>query len=532
MAANNLFAPPTKEELAIVQSKDKDGDLFAPPTQEELARVNPPTDVLGMVKAGLSGAGNFLTLGHYPEILAAEDKAADYGKGLINKLRGKPVEESPSFDQGIDTKRSQIRKLQTDNPYSYGTGTAAAALGGGGLINAGLKGIGLAAEIPTTLASRIGTAGTQGMALGTAQNPNTEPGEHGLNLDKRLQGGMSGGALSTAAQGAAELAKPVIEAAKKIPAKMQDLANSAAFKSTGAMLKDFREAYGKGRLSEIAKEMFDSGLAHVGATYKSIAKGAAQLKEQTGQTIGEIYKTVGDNFTSKVNPNELFSGLVDAVSSVKPKIGADAFDNKMLPVIEDVVKNASKTGDIRDLHEMMMELDSLINHSKRANELPVVQQGYLAARRFVRNTIDSHIKDFSEVVQDPNLVSELKALNSKYGNYATISKIASDRVARESANRAFSLTDNMAAGAGLLALGPKGLLLGGANNLGRKYGLATSASALNQGAKLFDAPLTFAKQGLSSETLPYKTGRLGLLPTDLLRSRNRKDSNDDEADRK
>lgn len=145
--------------------------------------------------------------------------------------------------------------------------------------------------------------------------------------------------------------------------------------------------------------------------------------------------------------------------------------------------------DPRATNDIKTELDKAINYARNplAKE-PTTETAMAAARKVIAQKVDNAI----EALGGDALAQELRAANKEYGFAKTIENIAKDRTSREAANRAFGLTDTIAAGAGATT----GAVIGGrqeaailaataglANKLARTYGPSTVAIAADRVSK-------------------------------------------------
>lgn len=133
MSNDDLFAPPSKEELAQVAAKQPAApDLFAPPTADEIKKAQAPTDD-GALAAGVSGLAHGLTF-------QTADKLAAGGRALYDKVTG-AGDYGPAYDKYLQEQKAHTAQQQAQHPYAYAAGNiggavfnpANALLPGGGL---------------------------------------------------------------------------------------------------------------------------------------------------------------------------------------------------------------------------------------------------------------------------------------------------------------------------------------------------------------------------------------------------------------
>ena len=463
--------------------------------------------------AALEGFGQGVAMGYLPQLQAAAEPLMTKGLDL---LTGQDVSKDlPSYIERRDENILRNQNLQEEFPVSYGAGqiggVVASAPGYGKLL-------GKAIPAGTGLLGKTASAAAGGGAQGLLQNPGDTLGQAGdLQIDERMGNAKMGLMLGGGAQLGASAIKKSADVIANGPNALRKLSQGKAFKSSGAMLKDFRKAMGRGRVEQLGQEMIDSGMVQPGMTFDDVARSSVELKQKVGSEIGGIYDKVKNSAIIKVNPNDIGKLLTEAVSDPKtmPKIGAEAYAESMQKVINQVVESGDQLSDPRHLNDLIGELDDMINYSKRANDLPAVQQGYSRMRQALRGAVNKIVDSVGTATGDKAMESQLRALNQKYGNYSEISSIARDRVARESANQFFSLTDKLAGVGGAVGAGAasslaqgdiegtaKGLLVGGAAGLlnkgMRQYGNPILTTGMNRTANVMErlqTPLVKAAGG-------------------------------------
>lgn len=187
-------------------------------------------------KAAIQGFGQFATSGYLPELTGLAGKfIPDPNAGVDAQLRAKGtnIQQQPFQGTTTDESRALQQKLAHDSPYSYYGGGIGGAIASAPAYGAALKGIGIAKEVPaaaqvasdasfltkagayaSNLGSRMAQAGKEGLALGFASNPNSNPGDDGFNLGKRVVNAGTTGAVSAAIPPAVDAIKGAWEGGK------------------------------------------------------------------------------------------------------------------------------------------------------------------------------------------------------------------------------------------------------------------------------------------------------------------------------
>lgn len=305
---------------------------------------------------------------------------------------------------------------------------------------------------------------------------------------------------------------------EKTPAAMKTFAEGKAIKQAGAMLKDFRKLMGKDATSDVGQfilketvEMTDDAGRSVrvpimsgGDDVVNVAEKSTALRNQLGAKIGKIYRTIDEKITNpefmKALPKEEAQKLWNArrfdpkkdILDMYVHLG-EVFEKKIggkkaMAKIEEILGDISQRGNtLEDSLELKGELDDLVNYNKRSDELPIVQEAILKARNFIRDKTNKYVDDVAELlsVEDGKA---LRDLNKRYGHAAQVSEIATDKVARQAANRMASSSDYGvgigSAIAGLATAGPWGLFAGPGAALANKVARERGPGMLARGAEL------------------------------------------------
>jgi hypothetical protein len=307
-------------------------------------------------ESALRGAEQGLTFGFYDELSGAAE-AAGQAIGLKGLGANSFSELGLQAPNGIDSEklraayiarrdqqRAAAHDAQSANPGSYLTGEFAGGVAGGMLIPGGqTKTLGQA--------MRLGAAYGAGQGLGSSEAKDIK----GMALDTGLGAlfGLGGGAaahgLEKGVAYGAKRAQPVIDQAKKwVGEKAQDVAESAAFKSTGAMLKDWRAARRDGSASKVGRYMLDSGELKLGDSVDDVTEKFTARKVAAGEKIGSIYENADEQmkavlnkvgFDPKRDKNELLKAAREALGETE---GADAAVNRLSGYLDEV---AARHGD-------------------------------------------------------------------------------------------------------------------------------------------------------------------------------------------
>lgn len=552
------LSPQEQEELQQLESKygkPKSSGL-SPMEEDELKTLeakygsSSKSQPQSLGQTALEQGGNALTMGYLPQLQAAAQPAIF---GLMNKITGQNIEP----DSYVDARDASVKRLadqQEQNPK-----TALAAQVGGGLLGA------VATPIPggpaRSLLGAIGRGVGVGAVQGALQNPGDAEGVvDPVQLGARAENAKTGAVIGGVSSAAAGLAKKGLDALANSGETLKKIGRTQAVKASGAMLKDFRQLMGKDMADDVGQFALDKKLVQAGDTYESVAQKAEALNSDAGSRLKQIYETAKKSIPSaleasgkdidKLSDDEFFAmaktgfnPLRDGesiIEAAKDKLGDAVGAKSALRRLSNylktlTVKYGDTTLDPKTANDIKSAIDLEINYSRNPlSREPDVETAMSAARKFLAKKIDDHIAFIGKFSGDPKAAEALREANRDYGYSKQIMNMASDKVARESSNRMFGLTDTIAGSAGGAAgavagsvLGDKhdaielsalGALVGGAGNkLARTYGNAALASGTNKMGNIANRTVAPLGAGVSKAFNPELVSR-GLLEAGLLRN--------------
>ncbi|MBL7545623.1 MAG: hypothetical protein JNL11_17520 [Bdellovibrionaceae bacterium] len=297
------------------------------------------------LEAALEGLGEGATLGYLNNIQAALEKPVF---GALNKITGQDV-EADDYVTARDYYNKRQERLKESNPGSFTAGQVVGTI-------ASSMPIAKAAQGATVAARALKAAGA-GAAYGGIQNTSETEGETGdVNLKERAintgVGALTGAASSLGADAIAKGVKSGLNATsamrQKAGEKLKDVAERMSFKSTGAMLKDFRSADAKGEINEIGRWLLDKGYIKPGTSVDDIAKLTLQAKQSAGEAIDAVYTNAEESLKTALSQKG-FDPIRDkqriiaaARKELGDTVGAENAINKLSAYLDDV---AAKHGD-------------------------------------------------------------------------------------------------------------------------------------------------------------------------------------------
>lgn len=523
---SSLLTPEEKAELDAIRLL-KGGDVEGGRIITEPASQETQKNLGDQLQTQLENFGNTISMGYLPQIQAGFERflSPDATSSVDAQLREQGFQIP---ERGYVQMRDENIKRQAGqnerNPESAMVGTGAAILTQAPLIAKTATQLGMGQG--ASAFSRILDSGKVGFSLGATANPGDEEGKvNPLQGEERLMNAGTGTLFGLAGQGLGETASKGGEIIKNAPKTLEKLANTSAFKSAGAMLKDYRAAFGKNSADEIGKTLLSKNIVQAGDTMEEIALKTSSAKQQAGQAIRNIYDEV--NAFIKGSSGQKFStreqSLLDSTKLNGTKIAGDArvavlkaFKNspgnteakaKVLSALDDVAAMGDDI-DLPDLIEARMGIDDQINYAKKMGDLPIVQQQLKYLRDSLHKAIQNRVRAVGVVVKDKGMIEKLRTANKEYGHLATAEKTVVDRISRTEANNFFSLGDKIvgaAAGAGDVtrAESPedavksvlKGFVVATASKYGRTYGPSTLAATSKRFGELLKTPANMAKFG-------------------------------------
>lgn len=345
-----------------------------------------------------------------------------------------------------DSYRKEIETSKLEHP-----GAATAGAISGALATSLMPGLNAAKGATAT--ARALNAAKAGAVMGGAMNPGDTAGEFsGAQLGDRIENASTGMLVSGGLQG---LGEGAIKGASYLKDKggkaLKDVAEKMAFKSGGAMLKDFRNASDRGTINETGRYILDQGLK-IGDTVDDIAERAGSHNEALGSKLDDLYNQAGEMFKDKMN-GKGFDPLRDkeeilqaAKKYLGDKVGADAAVAKLGGYLDEVAaRHGGAPMSPRAANNIKSSLDDAINYSRNPlSKDPASELAYSAAR----NKINQKNLAAIESLDGGELADGLRATNKEYGLSKQVSKMANDMVNRQDGHKFFGLTDVIAGGAG------------------------------------------------------------------------------------
>lgn len=489
MAAKDLFAPPTKEEIG------SNNDLFAPPSEEELKGSvsssggllnDTPVEEPNKIKAAIHGAGDEVLFNYLPEAIAGV-------KSIFSDKTYQDLKKEEYENQ---------RKLEKENPKSS-LGGRAVGLAGALLVPIGgeVKAAQLAGR---GLLKAAGKTAAIGAAHGLVRNPGeTKDDEISLQLGERGENAIMGGVAGAAGAGLLKGAEKVV---KSIP-KLKNVADDFFVRAVGARPKFFEEATDQ-KISDVANYVKKSGMAQVGDSIEEIADKAYNAKDTVGKSLGTLYKSAQqkvDNYIEGTADTNILNKISEATPTIKD------LKSQIEPLINKSLKGEAKSGPLRsvmnylddleidfgdkpldllDLHLIKSKVGKEINWNRA--DFPNRDVAFRELLKNVSGKINTHMEAMDSVLKntkDAGLAKSLADLNKEFSILSTVSSLSDKAASKSRGLNRLGLTDTITGSgiaSGAMASGDsasggliKGLIASGISKGVKSYGNPVMANVLS-----------------------------------------------------
>lgn len=458
-----------------------------------LNKVSKPETQDRTWEAALEGFGSGASFGYTPQLQAITEKfITNPIQNLLKSDEEKRIDKEFNVDTGVDYTKARdsyiqrAKDLQEENPWAYGAGNVAGAIASSAIPGAAAGKVAqsgrlasVASKLPlkyldtaskvlskNTLGASLGKAAVSGAGVGLIRNPGDIEGEFSpFQIEERLSNAGTDALTGAAVVGGLRGAGKAIESTKNIGKTLMSYSQDKALKSSGAMLKDFRKAFGNKKVAGLGQAAIDEGIVNVGDDINAIAKNADSVKAKVGQEINNIYQQADDYITSapqgvfNINVNKVVSDFeTDLASRYQGKAGAKQIISKVTDVLDDIKGNGNVT--MSEAQKIRASIDDLIDYSKANNELKPVQQELMGLRNKIQDSLKDNLKNI-DAQFGSDLSDQFTKQNARYSKVAELSKMANDKVARETSNAAFGMRERLAGGAGAVVGGGIGATIGG-----------------------------------------------------------------------
>lgn len=473
------------------------------------------------LEAFTQGFGNAATFGYLPQIQAAVEPGiqAVTDMFLPSEPKGFEVKKPESkYLQRRDQYIQQGQQLAQENPNSSLAGNVAGAISGGIATGGAIGNILGTGTRAATFGGRLGQAAKTGAAIGAIRNPGDTEGEISpLQFGDRAKNIATDALTGAVLQGGIEGVGKAGNAIKNSGSNLKTYAETKLLKASGAMLKDFRKAFGNKRAAELGQSIADEGIVGIGDSINDIAKKAEGVKTEIGNRISSIYDKA-DELVGPINPSTQGAGFdlnkmardlkKEIAEKYTGKAGGTAIIDKVSGVLDDISLNESVG--FKKLKEVRSSIDDLINYSKENKEMGAVQSELRNIRNKIQDNVKSKLSALDEL-HGTELASEFSKQNKRYSNVAEVSKIASDKAARESSNAAFGLREQIGTGAG----GAIGATIGGP--VGAAIG-SVSGAAIAKVSKQYGTPFVAITANKAAKALESNPKLLGAFAEPLIKA--------------
>lgn len=483
--------------------------------QELEAKYAQPKSQGSAPESFVQNVGQAVSFGYLPQIQAATEpyiqKAFDYFGGDVDKElkeKGFQIKEAPekSYVQRRDETIKKLEQVSKESPKAALAGQVAGSIVGG-------VGLGGLFKTAGTVGGRIAQAAKSGALIGAVRNPGDTEGEvDKFQLKDRAINIVKDAATGAVLQGGLEGVGKVGKILRDAPDSIKKWSQIKSLKASGAMLKDFRKQFGNKKAFELGQSMIDNGVISVGDDIAQIAEKSEGLKNIAGQKIGQIYEQADNIVDDIYNKSPMRKMQLDESNinldklsqkflyNIKQKYTGKAGGEKIINSIASELEQIGMNGEVNlsKVKEIRSSIDELINYSRATQELKPIQEELMNLRGTLQDSVRKRLAAIDKI-SSTDLAKQFSTENKLFSNFAEISKMAKDKLARESSNAAFGLRERISGGAGTAvgayvgsSLGPVGAAAGAAiggslgaitTKVGRKYGTPFVAISANKIAK-------------------------------------------------
>lgn len=437
--------------------------------------------------------------------------------------------------EDIDRAMGQIQMERERSPVAHGVGELAGMAAGALLMGPGgaaeTAGTGLLARAGRTALREGGEAMLQQIPRSTTRVVAEDAlGDHDLTAEQLLAqvgvetllaggtGGLFGVGSRLAGEGLQALGRrlaPAIRSAVSDDA-IREFAERSAFKSSGAMLADFRRAERSIGVRTIGRRLLDEGVVTWDASLDDIAQRAAARAGHHGEQIGALLRRLDEvpqggyrTGAGTVRPNvDRILARID--NEVLDPLRGSPFHRGVLGQVEETLggfrgRFASRLDDAgkvvpgdelswTGLHEQRRALDDLIWRNRGPNPPQWIEEAR-KARRILEEELEAQGEAAAQRVGGDSFAAAYRDAKQGYAAMKTARDIAQDRLLREDANRFFSPSDYGIGSVGSLlhAVGGGGInpgslamgfLTGAIHKVIRERGRAFVAAGLDRVSRL------------------------------------------------
>ena len=494
---------------------DPDGAMQSVPTENAEAAVREygyrpasKADVVadhegtyGTIKAGVYGAARGASFGLF-DPLAVAASGAVYG------------------EEGKTLAREELNLARE----GHGTATLAGEIGGsllplafGAGGGAAVTGEGVLARAASRAASAAPRAALEGAAIAAGQQLTEDTlGNHDLVAQKyvatALEGGLFGALLGVSLHTGIGLAgdKLAARAAAKagatgggVASKLGQIAEEQAAKgvlpastisaSELTKLGTTAEAQ-QGRLRRIGRALLDEGITSAAADKTVQATRLTARVAEVGEELGTLRKGLekaavrpsAENVLARVEQEVLAPLMERAFSSAE-----QAAIRPQVAELAERLKGKALFESFDDLHKLRSDLDAQLYPKARKGFAPPAPPAGAEHLEKIRGILEDEFESAAEHASmeiGEDTAQAYRVKKALYSDLKTAEKWATKASARESQNAAWSLTDTIAASAGvgtaIVTGNPIGLLAPIANKLRRTYGNQAAAVIADKASKI------------------------------------------------
>jgi hypothetical protein len=402
---------------------------------EDVSHELEPKDsgLMNKLETAARGYGDSALIGYRDNIDAAIEPAT---AALYNMFQDddKKIDVDPSYVNRRDAENKRTEKLKEENPKSYYGGMI-----GGAVSTAMLPGLNAAKG--ASAGARILSAAKTGAAMGALANPGETEGElSDLQLGDRTKnavvGGLMGGGLQTAGEGASYVAK-------KAPELLNKLAEKSAVNATGATGKQAANFS-----DDAGRELLDRGIVKFGDSQNKIAERASGAVDAANAKIDSALSQLEQNGV-KVDANQIYDKVRAKISELK----GDPSQADIAKMLESELDNVINATDAKGSTEFGIGEAEKIKrgYNRKAGNWADPEKGQVGKEMYqtFRNEVEGAAQN-----ANPELAQMFKEGKESYGLLRPIEEAAERRASTTAQSPAGGLLDVASAAAGVATGNP------------------------------------------------------------------------------
>lgn len=296
-------------------------------------------------------------------------------------------------------------------------------------------------------------------------------------VERIVAGGLGNAVVGGLLQG---LPNTLSGTVKRVTKTLDDISDVRAAKFAG-LERGTAKKLGTEKVKELGRQLKERGQVKLTASGDDLLLSNQAVKDEVMRERARIYSVIDENKASQFKPLEVAERLQTELGTFNRDSPLNkAVTNQLDNTIEAVLQRVPSEGEtitMKEAQDLVSELSkaSKFDTSRSSEANTIAKRAY----GIVRDAINEAAEKSGLAIKEPGLKKTLNELNKTFSNAKALDKLIENKIARESGNKMFGLTDTIAGSVAVGQMGPTGLAVLGAKKGLEKYG--------NQGASLLAA---------------------------------------------